>query len=136
LAQIVDTVSIFLRETQLGADLIIPMPPSNSYRRTQPVVEITRNLGSVMKIALSEKGLLKVKNTPQLKNVYELTERERILSDAFAVARNETRGKKILLMDDLYRSGATMNAAAREIRASGEIESITVLALTHTRKHK
>lgn len=133
LTQIVDTVSKFLKDSNLDVDLIVPMPPSNSYRRIQPVVEIARKLSTVAEIAVSEKGLLKVKSTPQLKNIYDLAERARILADAFAVTKDETSGKKVLLIDDLYRSGATMNAAARALNSSGEAQVVNVLALTRTR---
>ena len=55
------------------------------------------------------------------------------MADAFAVTKDETSGKKILLIDDLYRSGATMNAAARALNSSGEAQVVNVLALTRTR---
>jgi predicted amidophosphoribosyltransferase len=132
LAQIVETVSSFLKDSRLDVNLIVPMPPSNSYRRIQPVIEIARGVSAKLGLALSEKGLIKVKSTPQLKNVYDLKERERILADAFAATKGEIFNKKILLLDDLYRSGATMNAAARELRAAGAL-SVNVLAATHTR---
>jgi len=133
LAQIVETVSDFLKQSAFDVDIIVPMPPSNSYRKFQPVVEMARGVSATMHLAISEKGLLKVKSTPQLKNIYDLTERKKILADAFAATKNETSGKKILLLDDLYRSGATMNAASAALKSSGEASSISVLTLTYTR---
>jgi competence protein ComFC len=133
LLQIIETLNDFLKESHLDVNLLVPMPPSNAHRRIQPVIEIARGVNVTSGIAISEKGLLKVKSTPQLKNIYDLAERERILTDAFTVTKSETSGKKILLLDDLYRSGATMNAAARAIQSSGDATSVIALALTYTR---
>jgi len=77
--------------------------------------------------------VLKVKSTPQLKNVGDFGERERILSDAFTVNTKETSGKRALLFDDLYRSGATMSAVARLLKSGGQAGAVFVLALTYTR---
>ena len=43
------------------------------------------------------------------------------------------RGKRVLILDDLYRSGATMAAVARTVREQGHATEIHVLALTRTR---
>jgi len=42
-------------------------------------------------------------------------------------------GKRILLIDDLMRSGATMSAAAEELMAS-RAKAVYALALTQTRR--
>jgi competence protein ComFC len=133
IAPIVETVAEFLKTSKASFEVIIPVPPSNPSRRSQPVIEIAKSLSSTMNIPLCEKCVLKVKSTPQLKNVYDLSERERVLTDAFAVNTKETSGKRVLLFDDLYRSGATMNAVARILRSSGQARAVFVLALTYTR---
>ena len=48
--------------------------------------------------------------TTQLKGVTDPEERKALLDGLYAVDKVETRGKHILLFDDLFRSGATMNA--------------------------
>ena len=42
-------------------------------------------------------------------------------------------GKAVLLFDDLFQSGATMNVAARTLKGQGRVKSVYALALTRTR---
>jgi hypoxanthine phosphoribosyltransferase len=49
----------------------------------------------------------KIKDTPELKDVFDYQERIQLLQGAFNVDRDTVGGKRILLVDDLYRSGAT-----------------------------
>lgn len=133
---IVETVAEFLKAWEIQPHLIVPMPPSNPSRPSQPVIEIARALSGALGITLCEKCVLKTQSTPQLKNVYDFAERERILRDAFTVNQKATGGKRVLLLDDLYRSGATMNAVARVLKSSGKAAAVYVLALTYTRSLK
>lgn len=47
--------------------------------------------------------------------------------------RNALYGKKILVLDDLYRSGATLNEVCKVIKDQGKAEIIYVLVITKTR---
>jgi competence protein ComFC len=133
---IVKAVAEFLKTWKVSVNVIIPVAPSNPSRRSQPVIEVAKMLSTTANIPLCEKCVLKVKGTPQLKNVYDFHERERILSGAFAVNAKETSGKRVLLLDDLYRSGATMNAVARLLKSEGQASAVFALALTCTRSLK
>jgi competence protein ComFC len=136
LDDILDTVVEFLLEKWkvVGSlDLIVPMPPSDAKRRNQPVLDLARGLGSRTGVPVSEDALAKVKETPQLKNVYGYQERARLLNEAFEARNSLVQGKTVLLLDDLYRSGATLNAASQALRQRGKAKTIYVLALTRTR---
>jgi competence protein ComFC len=133
---ILDTVVEFLLnrwKVVQSLDLIVPMPPSNISRRSQPVLELARGLSSRTGVPVSEDALVKVKETPQLKNVYDYEERARLLSGAFEARSSLMQGKTVLLLDDLYRSGATLNAASQALRQKGKAKTIYVLVLTRTR---
>jgi predicted amidophosphoribosyltransferase len=138
LNDILDTVVEFLLnrwKVVQSLDLIVPMPPSNTSRRSQPVIELARGLGSRTGVPVLEDALAKVKETPQLKNVYDYQERARLLSEAFEARGSLVQGKTVLLLDDLYRSGATLNAASQALRQRGKAKTIYVLALTRTRSN-
>lgn len=130
--EIVDTVAEFIRASKIRIDAIVPMPASN-VRGVQPVVQIANALGKMLGLPVLESCVSKTRKTPQLKDVYNYEERRKLLEGAFTVNRNQSAGKSLLLFDDLYRSGATMNAVARELARQGEAKEVFVLALTHTR---
>ncbi|HEX6039901.1 hypothetical protein [Longimicrobium sp.] len=122
----------FLRSRRLLVEVVVPVPPSRP-RPFQPLLAIARNLARNLEIEYDLRSLVKVKETPELKRVEEMAEREAALKDAFDVQGNTLAGRHVLLLDDLYRSGASMKEAARTVRLRGRPASLAVLALTRTR---
>lgn len=132
IGEIVDTVAEFIKGSKIRIDAIVPVPASN-VRSVQPVIQIANALGKKLGVQVLDHCVSKTKRTPQLKDVYTYKERKELLEGAFTVDRDQSAGKSLLLFDDLYRSGATMNAVARELAKSGEAKEVFVLALTRTR---
>jgi competence protein ComFC len=114
-------------------DAIIPIPPSNIRRVVQPVMEIADELSTNLDIALYRDVLIKVIETPELKDIYGYHERLKLLQNTFSVANNIIEGKNILVFDDLFRSRATLNAATKVLNEEGKVARIYVLTLTKTR---
>jgi competence protein ComFC len=71
----------------------------------------------------------------ELKNVSDLDERTKLLTGAHAIDISVTKGKKILLFDDLFRSGATMNAITTELYEKGNAAIVYALTVTRTRSN-
>jgi predicted amidophosphoribosyltransferase len=90
-------------------------------------------IGSRLGIPIYENALMKMRETPELKDVYEYEKRLDFLKDVFTANPKLLKGKNILLFDDLYRSGATLNAATRVLYREGKAGKIYVLVLTRTR---
>ena len=44
------------------------------------------------------------------------------------------KGRNVLLIDDLFQTGATMNAVAAILRSKGGAAKVYVLALTRTKR--
>lgn len=133
LQTIVSTVSEFLRSWNPPADAIIPTPPSRASRRFQPVLEIAKGVSIPLSIPCLERVLVKRKQTPELKSVHDYDNRLRILEDVYGIGDATAKGKNILLLDDLYRSGATLNAITELLYSQGEAADVYALALTRTR---
>lgn len=76
----------------------------------------------------------KTKNTPELKNVSTPQEKYDILKDVFEVSDQSIKGKTVLLLDDLYDSGATLRAITNALYEQGGAGKVKVLALTKTRR--
>lgn len=114
-------------------DVIIPVPPSKTSRRFQPVASIAEAFGLRIGVQVLPRAIRKIKNTPELKNVSTPEERYEILKNAFEVVDASIKGKTVLLLDDLYRSGATLRALTDILYKQGGVKEVKVLALTKTK---
>lgn len=133
LKKIVKVACDFIVAWKIKPDCVIPVPPSKKGRRVQPVVEIANGIGANLKIVVCDKSVVKVKETPELKNVTDYQERLDLLKGAYDTGDASLKGKTVLVVDDLYRSGATLNALADALYKRGKVKAIYVLALTRTR---
>ncbi|WP_111813150.1 ComF family protein [Acinetobacter soli] len=117
-------------------DVILPVPPSNQ-RDIQPVYEIASLLAKGVDKKIDFNFLLKNRSTSQLKSMQDPQERERELSGVFSL-KNPTlyQGKKILLVDDLYRSGSTLKEITRVLYEQGKVSNVYVVTLTKTRVNR
>jgi competence protein ComFC len=131
---IADALEKFLRDWCPGVEVIVPVPPS-SERTLQPVMVLAEELGRRLGIA-TIRCIKKIRDTPQLKNVADFDERLRLLDGLHEVDPSEIRGKKILLFDDLYRSGATMNAITDILYDQGGTAEVFALTVTRTRSNR
>ena len=95
-----------------------------------------RHIVELMFTSARFKYLIKVKNTEELKSIDEPEERQKILKGAFKVNFNWMVGKKVLLLDDLYRSGSTLNEITDILYSQGKVENVYVLTVTKTRSKK
>ena len=127
-----DVAAEFVRSRKLDVDVVVPIPPSK-VRSFQPLDRIASGLAARLGVTYDAVSLRKVKETPEVKSMSEMAERETALRDAFDVHAQSLRGRTVLLFDDLYRSGASMGAAAQVLRAKGGAASVIALALTRTR---
>jgi competence protein ComFC len=127
--EIIDTVCAFLGKA-FKFELIVPVPASTA-RTVQPVVLIAAGIGD--KIGVPVKQCVNAtRPTTQLKDVYDPAQRKAQLDGLYAVDAAVTSGKRILLFDDLFRSGATMNAVTDVLYQSGAAD-VSALTLTCTR---
>lgn len=114
-------------------DCVIGIPPSD-IRPFQPVSEITSKLATLLNVPDCSNLVKKVKLTKPLKNLHDQTDRRRELEGAFSVD-GQVRGKSVLVIDDLYRSGETVSEVCRSLRAAGA-QSIHLVTATKTRTRR
>lgn len=118
-------------------DYIIPVPSSDHTRQVQPVVEIARALGVRREVPVLEGILCKSAGGPELKNVTDADERRRLLEEQLYLEQcDDLKGKNVLLIDDLYRSGATLEAATKLLYERAEVQNVYVLTMTKTRSNR
>lgn len=128
LDEIVQVAARFYRSWNPGATVIVPVPPSRSSRPQQPVSMIAAALGGQLSITVT-----RAREVPELKDIYAYDDRLRALEGAHSVAVSAVRDQRVLLLDDLYRSGATMNAITAALYDQGGALDVYALAITRTR---
>jgi predicted amidophosphoribosyltransferase len=131
LKDIADTAADFLGKRKLPIDAIVPVPPSRR-RAFQPVLEIAKALAERLSSPLLKGAVTKTRETPQLKDVFGYDERQKLLDGAFSFDRKLVEGRRVLLVDDLYRSGATAAVVTQGLIGAGA-SAVYFLAITKTR---
>ncbi len=116
-----------------AADLLLPMPLSRQrlqQRGYNQALELARHLAPAKAVP----GLLlRIRDTPP-QSALQRAERLRNVQGAFAVEplrQTEVRGKRVVLLDDVMTSGASLFAAAQALRDAGAAH-ITGLVLART----
>lgn len=132
---IAETATQFLQKTPFFRDLvaIICAPPSETHRPFQPVWELARAIAKKLDLAFPLGYLIKVKQTKPLKDADDCRNRKEQLAGAFRVKDNRFARKCVLLFDDLFRSGETLNQIAYVLLTHGKLSAIFVLTITKTR---
>jgi predicted amidophosphoribosyltransferase len=130
LAPLCEVAIEFIRQKDIVPDILIAVPPSK-HRQVQPIMQIAEAITAGLGAAHSHDALTKVRGTDQLKST-DTTQREKMLEGAFRASEEIISGKRILLVDDLYQTGASMRAVAREIRQNGHPTRLNAIALTRT----
>jgi predicted amidophosphoribosyltransferase len=116
-------------------NVILPTPPSNK-RDIQPVEVIAEKVAESLNIIFDKNYLIKNRNTEQLKEIENQAEREKILAGAFEIRDLKYQNRKVLLFDDLYRSGTTLKEITKILYNVGKVSNVYVVTLTKTRSYR
>lgn len=106
-------------------DIVIPVPPSNKSREYQPVYEIAKAIANILNKECKLDILSKESNL-QVKDGY----------DIHGMIKQNSKLEKpsnILVIDDLYSTGATLNETCKILRKDNNVKTIYCLALTKTK---
>ena len=134
--ELAETAASFVLSWNPGVEFILPVPPSRLGRPVQPVLLLAAALGRRMGIPERPDCIRRVKEVPELKNVYDFPSRVRLLQGAHSVEQAVVEGKKVLLVDDLFRSGATMNAITEVLYDQARVTDVFALTITRTRSKR
>ncbi len=108
-------------ELGCGFDCVVPVPSSplrTAKRGYDQALLLARGLSRSLSIPLREDLLKRVRNTEVLRNL-GLSERRKNLKKAFIVYGNDVEFRKIILVDDIYTTGSTIDACSLELKRKG-----------------
>ena len=71
-----------------------------------------------------------------MKNIEDPTLRYEELAGAFRIADARYEGGRVILIDDLFRSGETLSAIAAALKEQGKVARVVVLTMTKTRSRR
>ncbi len=121
-----------LRRLELEAagpfDLVVPVPPDPGRRREfHPPAELARKLARSLGLPLAAALLHKTRSTPAQAGLSR-DGRLRNLRRAFRLGRaGGLKGRRVLLVDDVFTTGATLRACAAQLsKAGAEVTAFTV----------
>ncbi len=103
------------------ADAIVPIPIHKKRRRERgynQAEEIARAVSDLAKIPLRPELLLRSHATVAMKKL-NAKERQKNLQSAFVCPYHFRQGIRLILIDDIYTTGATIDAAAGVLKAAG-----------------
>ena len=112
-------------------DVIIPIPLHRKRRRKRGFnqAEILANqIGRKMNLPVDKKMLFRICRTKPQKTLSH-RERKENLKHAFAIVPGSCKVRRVLLIDDIYTTGNTIDAAAEILRKSG-VEKVYFLTIS------
>ena len=102
-------------------DVIVPVPLHASRERQRGYNQsalLAREFGAYVQLPVVERVLIRTKATaPQVD--LGINERKANVKDAFQVVDRSLSGKRVLLVDDVYTTGSTLDAAYSALRKGG-----------------
>lgn len=129
---LVDAAASFVTRWKPAADVVVPVTPTRA-REVQPVMILGEAIAHRLGIEFAHGWIKRTRDIPQLKNVYDYDERIRLLQGAYVAEKQKVQGRRVLLFDDLYRSGATLNELTTTLYDHGGAAEVFALTLTRTR---
>ena len=115
-------LSEFLVENPLPGEVLVPVPVHPKRLRERGYNQtslLAFELGKLTGMRVDNGSLIRsVYNTPQAK-LSSGTERLQAAAGAFTCRDNKLQGEKVILIDDVSTSGATLNACAAALKEAG-----------------
>lgn len=128
LSKLINLVQEVLEKWKLKEkiDIVIPVPPSNKKREYQPVFEIAKEIAKCLNKECKIDILSKESNL-QVKDGYNVAGRIKQIKKLGQISN-------ILIVDDLYSTGATLNEICKILKKDNNIKKIYCLVMTRTKR--
>ena len=120
------------REPINSGDLIIPVPLHSSRERERGFNQATllaRELARLSRLPIDEQSVIRAVHTERHRAGMDSIARRKSVAGAFTVQRRDRiAGRRVLLVDDVFTTGATVSACAAVLKDAGA-EKVFVLTV-------
>lgn len=109
------------RILSLRPDALVPVPIHREKKRQRGYNQaevLARELGGLLHIPVETKLIKRVRKTKPMKDL-SAQERQNNLKRAFKICKNDVKLNTIIIIDDIYTTGSTIDAIAQELRLAG-----------------
>lgn len=121
-APLAELLAQSLDSRPLPAEVLSPVPLHPRRLRDRGYNQsglLARELGRLTGLPVEEQTLFRHRNSPAQARTPDAEERRRNVSDAFGCRGHALRGKRVLLIDDVCTTGATLNACSSALKTAG-----------------
>lgn len=118
---------------RIHADALVPVPVHASRKKMRGFNQaeiLAEIIGKKLGIPVKPEMLIRNKKTLPQKDL-SASERLKNLSGAFAAGKMEDGIRRVILVDDIYTTGSTVEACARALRAAG-VEQVYFVVICMT----
>jgi len=108
----------------MPAEILVPVPMHPKRLRERGYNQsglLARELGKLTNLPVVDDCLIRQRHAPPQARTSNVDERRSNIADAFTCRDHRLRDKQVLLIDDVATSGATLDACAAALKASGAI---------------
>ena len=112
----------YLRARPLPREVLVPVslhPRRLRERGYNQASILVHELGRLINLPVVEGLLLRLKDTPAQARAATAEVRRRNVAEAFACRDGQLRGEKVLLIDDVCTTGATLDSCAVALKKAG-----------------
>lgn len=113
-----------------GAQALVPVPLHKSRQRHRGYNQaeaLSRELSALTGIPVLADWIIRVEKTAPMKDL-SARERQNNLKRAFKIRRNDVKLSTVIIIDDIYTTGSTIDAMSRELKKAG-VERIYFMTL-------
>ncbi len=124
----------YMKAHPIPGEVLVPVPLHRKRLRERGYNQsqlLAQGLGKLSGLSMVTDCLVRQNNNPPQARTSTVEERRENVAGAFACRDDRLRGKRVMLIDDVATSGATLDACAAVLKTSG---AVSVWALTFARE--
>jgi predicted amidophosphoribosyltransferase len=110
------------------ADMLVAVPGSNQDKDYDLPAFLCQELSQHLSISALPDVLKKKRDTKPMKSLNTVSEKNDNVAGVFEADNARVRGKKILVVDDIYQTGFSINEVGRAMREAGAVAVFGVVA--------